>query len=278
MPGFGFGHGFGLGHRLVSLGQEDGERGALVMTSLAGIEQNETSAITLTYTNNPILGLAGLAWYVDGAITPPTLSGSDVTGWTDLSGNGRNLNLASVAKPQTVDTVGMQCVAANSNDLTRVNTGLIGTGGYCIGLVLKIDSVIDNEVFFSNADRLVVGTGLNIKINGTTFTVDHYNAGVAVRDDTNVPADTTTYHVFIIDRSGSGVAPVMYRDGVNVTGFTGTANPIAAGAVANLMLGSFSGAGYSSSRIKAAFVCTAGIGSTNAAAVSAFLKAEHGTP
>lgn len=224
---------------------------------------------------NPIPGLSP-AWYVDGATTPPTTSGSDVTSWTDLSGNGRTLNVPSTAKPQLVDTVGIQCIAASNNDLARANTGLIGTAGYCIGLVLKIDAVIDNEVFLSNADRLVVGTGVNVKISGTTFIVDHYNAGTAVRDDTNVPADTTAYHVFIVDRSGSGVAPVLYRDGVNVTGFSGTADPIAAGAVANLMIGSFTGAGFSSCRVKAAFVCTAGIGSTAANNVWLYWKAIYG--
>lgn len=227
---------------------------------------------------NPILTLSP-AFYVDGLITAPTTSGANVTGWTDLSSNGRTLNSTSATKPQLIDTVGIQLLAANSTYLRRTGQNIIGTGGYCLGIVLKIDANIDGEIFFGNADASA--GGVNLKINTTTFSVDHYNAGLAVRDDTNVPSNTSVYNVFIVDRSGSGVAPVIWRNGTNVSGFSQTVNPTAAGANADIIMGAIGnsvGSGFSSCRIKAAFMFAAGIGSTNVATIQAYWKAAYGTP
>lgn len=232
---------------------------------------------------NPIPGLSGLKFYVDTKVAEPTHSGADVTAWDDLSAFGNDLDQVTANKPQLVSAGelkgGVRFVAGDATSLWRANAGLIGTGGYTIGIVFKVDQVIDNEVFISNADRLVVGTGVNLKINTATFTDDHYNAGVAARDDTNVPADTTNVHVFVVDRSGSGQAPVIYRDNFNVTGFTGTADPIASGPDANLMLGAFTGTGYSSCTILGAFIVDGtGIGPTNAAAVWQWWYSEYLAP
>lgn len=215
---------------------------------------------------NPILGLTGLQFYVDTKVAAPTHSGSDVTAWSDLSTHGNDLNVVSVNKPQLLANGGVQFVAANSNALYRQNTSIIGTGHYCVALLIKVDAVTDLEVFFGNAD--VNTGGVNLKVNTASWNLEHY----AVGGNSDGVIDTSAYYILIWDRA-TGAAPIFYKNNVPITlGASTSTDPIAAGANGDLIMGAFGGgtsanAAFSSCTILAAFICSSDIGSTNATAV-----------
>jgi predicted RecA/RadA family phage recombinase len=267
-------------------GAEATETGAASVTetftmAVASTEAVETCAATMTNTApNPIPGLPGLKFYVDAATTPPHVSsGSNIDLWTDLSGVGNSLNtIPTLANaPQRGGDNSLDTLAASSRAIVHPAANSIGTGHYCVGIVIKIDALIDGSILFGDSD-VNVG-GVNLKIAGNKWSLEHYAVGgnVSVAD-----APTDTYHILIGDRA-AGAAPVLYLDGsaISLSGTT-SADPIASGTglTSGLCMGTFGNfaAAFASCKILAAFICNSDIGSSSVAAVQAYWKGVYGTP
>lgn len=114
-------------------------------------------------------GVAG--WYAASVVS---VSGANITSWTDQSGNGRDLS-AEAASPTLVASVyngqpTARFVAASSQSMSRASTDIFGTGAWAIFAVAKGTGSENN---CGVAGDWTASGGAGIYVNGVSISALH---------------------------------------------------------------------------------------------------------
>jgi hypothetical protein len=200
--------------------------------------------------------LPGLKFWVE-ADLGLTQANNVVTAWNDQSGNANNL--APVGSPAWVPNVtktfpGVQVVAASSQCLNKASTDLIGTGGYAMGVVMRVDATTGNDEYFGNEDVAAGGMMLTRSSGSNNYNVTHQ--GVAGQTAGTITNGVFSIHTF---HGATGGNDVYMRDRVNVALGSQVKSRIAPGANGAIMMGARNNNNvfslFASATFLAAFIC-----------------------
>lgn len=228
---------------------------------------------------NPILTLTGLAFYVDRLIALPTITGTNVTAWADLSSAGNSLNDVSATNPQWFDGLGVKFTTANTTYLRRTATNLMGAGpgasAYSLGMVFRYDTISGaDEAFFGNTDAAVGGIQFAYSNGGVCWQIQA--PGVANQQDGALPVGK--FFACTIRRAAADFDDFRINDAPRA--LAGATNAqLAPGAAGELIIGGRGSGGgvtqHANCTIAAAFFCSADIGVSAMSSVISYWRSQY---
>lgn len=166
----------------------------------------------------PNTNLTGLGFWVEGDLSL-NHSGSNVTSWSDQSGNSRNLDIVSATAP-TYNATGLggkptaSFVRASQTFLAHAANVVGATGDFMLALLARVDAApnvdgTEAHIFDNISGTGGVGFGVNFFTPNSNEFIDLRPAGGETNDNSGTSSTYSIWRVYIVTRMANW-GPQMY--------------------------------------------------------------------